>query len=56
MGGEPGDHLVVVQKASGSAVMVPQHVVEIYLVIDASRSSMDDEFFALNCRKSLLEE
>ena len=56
MGGELGDHLMVVQKASGLAGMLPHHVVEIYLVFDASQSSMDDEFFALNCRKSLLKE
>lgn len=47
---------MVVQKASALAGMLPHHVVEIYLVFDASQSSMNDEFFALNCRKILLEE
>ena len=47
---------MVVQKASGSAGMLPLHVLEIYLVFDASQSSMDDKFFALNCRMILLEE
>ena len=47
---------MVVQKASALAGILPHHVVEIYLVFDASQSSMNDEFFALNCRKILLEE